>query len=285
MKWLKIDLQKWFVCHWYCWIHHRYEEFLAFILLFLYNSWFLFMWNHNTCQIWWWFLNFPVEILKHECWFCPDLGGVHLCLELETGCKKNGSTKLPIILVLIFAVSSSFEILPLPFLILFAFPGDTGAECPPSRLHVLHLFPGPALCQALSVPPGRCCARPRVPDWKMEVTRHRVGCRNLLGRLERCSLGYYVHVCSEKAMKIPCDYRVEVLVCRVVPIDCCLLAASRTSSFFMSYYYCYLGLKKINWYHFKGKQRDSLQLCCDPRAGFGLSHLYTSMFQDWLFLD
>lgn len=93
MKLLKIDLQKWFVCHWYCWIHHRYEEFLAFILLFLYNSWFLFMWNHNTCQIWWWFLKFPVEILKHECWFCPDLGGVHLCLELETGCKKKWQYK------------------------------------------------------------------------------------------------------------------------------------------------------------------------------------------------
>ncbi|KAI1236637.1 hypothetical protein IHE44_0014890 [Lamprotornis superbus] len=36
----------------------------------------------------------------------------------------------------------SLQILPLPFLILFAFPGDTGAECPPSRLHVPHLSAG-----------------------------------------------------------------------------------------------------------------------------------------------
>ncbi|KAF2984520.1 hypothetical protein EK904_003466 [Melospiza melodia maxima] len=43
---------------------------------------------------------------------------------------------------------------PLPFLILFALPGDTGTECPPSRLHIPQLFPGllpGTLCQALSL--------------------------------------------------------------------------------------------------------------------------------------
>lgn len=140
------------------------------------------------------------------------------------------------------------------------------------------------LSGSLPVPPGS--AKPRVPAWEMEVTQHRVGCRNLLSRLECCSLRSSVHVCSQRRWKSSCDYRMEVLFCSGVHTDCCLLAASRTSSFFKSYYYCYLRLEKINWYHFKGKyQTDSLQLCHDPRAGFGLSHLYTSMFQDWLFLD
>lgn len=45
-------------------------------------------------------------------------------------------------------------------------------------------------------------------------------------------------------------------------------------------------LEKINWYHFKGKhQPTSLQLWHEPRAGFGLSHFYTSTFQDQVFLD
>lgn len=165
MKLLKIELQKWFVCHWYCWIHHRYEEFLAFILLFLYSTWFLFMCKHNTCQIWWWFLNFVVAILKHECWFCPDLGGVLLCLELETGCKKNGSRKPPIILGLIFAVSCSVQVLPLPVSDPVCFPWGCRCRVPSqqaacstslfagSAWHSVRLCPCPTwqrLCQAWS---------------------------------------------------------------------------------------------------------------------------------------
>lgn len=91
------------------------------------------------------------------------------------------------------------------FLILFAFPGDTGTECPPSRLRVPRLFPGllpGTLAGSLPASPGRCCARSRVPDWRMEVPRPRVGCRNQLSRFECCSLTPCACVFTDKVMKI-----------------------------------------------------------------------------------
>lgn len=215
--------------------------------------------------------------------------GCTLVLGTGNWVQKNGSTKPPIILVLIFAVSSSLLILPLPISDPVCFPCGCRCRVPSQQAACsTSLFPGllpGTLSGSLPVPPGRCSARPRVPDWKMDVTWHGVGCRNLLSRFECCSLRYRVHVCAQtRWLKSGCDYRVEVLFCTVVHIDCCLLAASRASSFFNSY--CYLRLEKTNWYHFKSKHRtDALQLCHDPRAGFGLSHLYTSMFQDWLFQD
>lgn len=94
--------------------------------------------------------------------------------------------------------------------------------------------PAGTLSGSLPVPPRRCSARPRVPDWKMEVTWHGVGCRNLLSRFECCSLRYRVHVCSQtRWLKSGCDYRVEVLFCSVVHIDCCLLAARGFPHFLM----------------------------------------------------
>lgn len=91
--------------------------------------------------------------------FCPYLGGVLLCLELETGCKINGTwfqngTKPPIILVLIFAVFCSLQILPLPISDPVCFPCRCRCRVPSQQAACsTSLFPGLllALCQALSL--------------------------------------------------------------------------------------------------------------------------------------
>lgn len=261
------------------------KKFLAFILLFLYGTWFLFMWKHNTCRVQWWLLKFSSwdtetqMLILSKSWGCTLVLGTGNWLQK----KKKSSTKPPIILILIFAVSSIAISNPV------CFPWGCRAGCPPSSctFHITFLASCLALCWALSLAHLADLCQAQSSWLKVEVSGHRVGCRNLQSRFERCSLGYHVHVCSQtRGWKSGCDYRVEVLFCSVVHIDCCLLPASRTSSFFSSYYYCYLRLEEIGWYHFKGKhQTDSLQLCHDPRAGFGFSHLYTSMFQDWLFQD
>lgn len=242
MKLLKIHLQKWFVCHWYCSIHHRYEEFLAFILLFLYSTWFLLMWKPNACQIWWWFLNFPVEILKHECWFCPNFGAVLLCLELEIVCKKNGSIKPPIILVLILAVSS----IGVSDAVLFPW-GRRHSTLPAGcRFHISLSWPPPGtlpaslLSHLAEAVPGPEFLTGR---WKFHSSGWGAG----ICRADLSSLGYHVHACSQtRRWKSSCDFRVEVLFCSVVHTDCSLLPASRTSSFISSYYYCYLRIEKIS---------------------------------------
>lgn len=185
--------------------------------------------------------------------------------------QKKGSTKPPIILVLIFAISSP------AISDAVCFPWGCRHWVPSQQLHLLHLS-GLSLSHLAHAVPGPELLTGR---WKF----HGTGWGE--SGIRSCSLGYHVHVCSQtRGWKSSCDYyRVEVLFCSVVHTDCCLLAASRPSSFFNSYYDCYLRLE-ISWYHFKGKhQTDSLQLCHDPRAGFGLSHLFTSMFQDWLFQD
>lgn len=125
--------------------------------------------------------------------------GCTLVLGTGNQLQKSGSTKPPKILVLIFAVSSSLEILPLPFLILFAFPGDTGASALPAGC----MFP-----ISLCWPPAWHSQISPCPTWQMLCQAQgswlrdgsytaQGGVQNLLSRSECCSLRCHVHVWSQ----------------------------------------------------------------------------------------
>lgn len=154
-----------------------------------------------------------LEILKHECWFCPNLGGVLLCLELETGCKKNGSAKPPIILVLIFDVSSSLQILLCHFRsCLLSLETQAQSAFPAGCMfHASFLASCLVLWQAPSLPhladavPG--------PEFLTEGWKfHGPGWGAGISWADlSAAVWHRVHVCSQtRWWKSSCDYRVEV---------------------------------------------------------------------------
>lgn len=161
MKLPKIDLQKWFICHLLNTILLNPSQKRSFLHSFCcsYMAPDFFLCENTTLAefndgCW----NFPVEILKHKCWFCPNLGGVLLCLELETGCKKKkkqykATYNTDFNLCCLFHCHFQSCLLSL----------GTQGRVPSQQLHLPHHFPGllpGTLLGSLPGPPGRSVPGP-----------------------------------------------------------------------------------------------------------------------------